>query len=203
MTTDPRSDSRPSIPDDATIRDGEPPAPSRSRVVRPVFFRSSLTGSLPPDVRDLMIGIATVTDDEGWLLWRPEEIAVTVYPYEPTETRLADFHRRADALLERRLIVIEDCGCARMPRLKEHFGMKGGRPTVTVWSFHQSHRSVTAHASTDTSFPVSVSGSASSSVSGAVSGLGSGEGGRCDRCHRPTSDHDLRCELAPHLRVAS
>src|SRR5262245_20227969 len=86
-----------------------PPAPSRVRIIRPQFYRSALTGSLPPDVRDCLIGLTTVADDEGWLLWSPAEIATTIYPYAPARRRAADLERRAGKLQAAGLLVVEEC----------------------------------------------------------------------------------------------
>jgi hypothetical protein len=58
-----------------------PPTPYRTRVVRPTLYRSERTGSLAPDVRDLLIGLTTMADDEGWMTWAPREIAAMLYPF--------------------------------------------------------------------------------------------------------------------------
>lgn len=146
-----------------------PPAPSRVRVIRPAFYRGHATGSLAPDVRDALIGCTTQADDEGWLLWDLDDVATTLYPYLPARRRRIDLERRAERLVEAGLLVIEPCGCAFLPSLKEHHGIKGGRPTSQVWAWHQSH--VRARAGTSEHAPSSVS--SSSSVSSAVQGSSS------------------------------
>lgn len=122
-------------------RSTEPPPPSRVRLIRPAFYRSARTGALPPDVRDLMIGLITTVDDEGWLLWRLTELAAALYPYEPPARRLRDIKRRADVLVEAGLVIVHDCGCAFMPTAVRDHGMKGGNHTTAIWAWHMSHTS--------------------------------------------------------------
>lgn len=186
-----------------------PPAPSRSRIVRPQFYRSAVTGSLAPDVRDLLIGLTTVTDDDGWLLWSPAELATTIYPYAPARKRERDLERRADVLVRAGLLVIKPCGCAEIPSLKEHHGMKGGEKTHKVWEWHSRHPStVGLRSATDDS--VSVVGLSSSSVSSSVIDSGSSSSRAhddappreeadgaptCRDCRRPTSAHAANCPV--------
>jgi hypothetical protein len=118
---------------------GAPPAPSRARVVRPSSWRSSLTGMLAPDVRDALLGLTTLADDEGWLMWSPDEITAWLYPYTTVGRRLADLKRRAAILETAGLLVIHGCGCAYLPTMKEQHGIKGGRPTAQIWNWHYGH----------------------------------------------------------------
>ena len=53
----------------------EPRMPSRVRLHRPDLWRDETTGRLAPAARDLYCGLSTLTDDRGWLLWRPATIA--------------------------------------------------------------------------------------------------------------------------------
>jgi len=103
----------------------------------------------------------------------------------------------------RRIPSIRSAG-ARLPRLKEHFGIKGGNKSAAVWEFHSGHVSVPVRTRTES---VSVVGSSSSSSldTSLVSGMGvrSGEGALCDRCHRPTSLHDPTCSEAANLKVVN
>lgn len=187
-----------------------PPAPSRVRVVRPQFYRSSSTGSLPPDVRDLLIGLTTVTDDEGWLLWSPDELATTIYPYQPSTRRLRDLQRRAERLVSAGLLVIhEECGCAFLPSLKEHHGVKSGRQTSPIWNWHHAHavgRGMPRNAeerpsssSSSSSGSGSFEGSASSSSPARDAGSPprNGAGGEpwCLDCKRPVALHAADCPV--------
>jgi hypothetical protein len=193
-----------------------PPAPSRSRVVRPQFFRSAATGSLAPDVRDCLVGLTTVTDDSGWLLWSPEEIATTLYPYAPPRRRLRDLERRAAVLAAAGLLVIKPCGCAEIPTLIEHFGIKGGDRTQKVWEWHSRHPSdYGLRRATDDSVSVSVSSSSSFLVdevgasssrahdgpNGTTTEVVPFVAGTCEECHRPTSVHAPLCSQTSHLRA--
>lgn len=170
-----------------------PPAPSRVRVVRPQFYRSAVTGSLRPDVRDCLIGLMTVADDEGWLLWSLDELATTMYPYTPPRRRLRDLEARADVLVAAGLLVIETCGCAHLPTLKEHHGIKGGRQTTPIWGWHQPHavdgrvRTGTA-AHVPSSSSVSSSSSSSDSVKASSSSPARANGARTARYLAPRGE---------------
>lgn len=198
----------------ATQASGAPPTPYRTRQVRPTFYRSELTGSLPPDVRDLLLGLTTMADDEGWMLWRPSELAATIYPYQSTGRRLRDLERRATLLVEAGLVVIKECGCAFLPTLQEHHGHRGGEKTKAIWAWHHASNdshSVGLRSATDDS--VSVSGSSSSSSSVSDSGSGSSSSGArgiddsavCKDCRRPLSVHRADCPVLrnPSLSVVN
>lgn len=195
---------------------GAPPTPSRVRVVRPGFYRSAATGSLPPDVRDLLIGLTTLSDDEGWLIWQPAELAAWIYPYAPAGKRLRDLERRAARLIDAGLVIVEPCGCAFLPTLKEQHGVKGGNKSTAIWGWHLRHESGQVRTETDES----VSGSSSSlgSSLGSVAGSSSSRAGnsapprdgagdaRCLDCGRPTSVHLPSCPVLVNpalLRVVS
>jgi hypothetical protein len=152
----------------------EPPPPSRQRLIRASFYRSGLTGSLAPDVRDLFIGLLTVTDDEGWLLWRPAEIAATVYAYQPARKRQADLERRVKVLVASGLLVIRECGCAVIPTLKEHHGLKGGKPTTAIWAWHQHAHYVPLRSDTEDSLSPSLVASSSSFIEQAAAEIADG-----------------------------
>lgn len=195
---------------------GSPPAPSRTRLIRPGFYRAEATGSLAPDVRDMLVGLTTMADDEGWLVWHPAEIAASLYPYAPAGRRLRDLERRAGRLVEAELLVIKECGCALLPTLKEHHAVKGGVKLTAIWAWHHTH-SVALHSATETSVSDSVSGSSSSSGSLSDSGSSSSRAtngaalseaapssalSTCEGCGQATNDHSLRCPQAPWMAVA-
>lgn len=186
-------------------RDAAPPAPSRVRLVRPGFYRSQTTGALAPDVRDLLLGLATMADDEGWLVWRPAEIAATIYPYAPIGRRVRDLERRSAVLVDAELLIHHDCGCSLMPTLKAHHATKGGVQSSAVWAWHVRHRDESLQSTTDISVSSSVTAtsSSSSSVTGSLS-LRALEGlpaAVCGDCGRPTKMHAATCPVAlnPHL----
>jgi hypothetical protein len=185
-----------------------PPAPSRVRLIRPGFYRSEATGALSPDVRDLLIGLTTMADDEGWILWQPAEIAAGLYAYAPATRRLRDIARRSTRLIEAGLLLVNDCGCALLPTLKEHHAVKGGVKSTGIWAWHQGH-SVALRSPKDTSVSDSGSVTASSSSSVKDSGASSSgareaapqDGATCVLCRRPTAVHALNCPDAPHLKA--
>jgi hypothetical protein len=177
--------------------DGDAPlAPSRVRLIRPQFYRSLTTGPLAPDVRDALLGLTTVADDEGWLLWSPEELAATIYPYAPPRRRVLGLQRRTARLIAAGLLIVEPCGCAHLPTLKANHAVKSGRQTAPVWSYHIGHshgRGIPrndAERSSSSSGLVLDSDSSSSSFSDLPPGPGT-----CEQCHRPTSVHAPTCAL--------
>lgn len=120
----------------------EPRMPSHVRLARPDCWRAGATGRLHPDERDCYLGLATLADDAGWLLWRPAEIGASLYGYQPVGRRERDLARRARALEDAGLLVLNECGCALLPRMDD-LASKGGRPTYPVREYH-----LAAHAST-------------------------------------------------------
>ena len=188
-----------------------PTAPSRNRLVRPSLYRSSATGPLSPDVRDLLIGLTTVADDEGWLLWNAAEIAATIYAYADPAQRLVDLEVRARELVAAQLLEVHDCGCAYLPTLKDQHGIKGGKPTSQVFAWHHSHvgprGSTWDHVSDSGSGSGSVSGSSSSSGSDSVSVSPRARSGRprlnggaaaCPDCGQLLPLHAPGCPIAAH-----
>jgi hypothetical protein len=177
-------------------------------MLRPQLYRSSLTGSLAPDVRDLLLGLTTLCDDEGYMLWEPAEIASYIYSYQPARRRLRDFERRADVLIAAGLIDVKPCGCAYLPILVSYFGIKGGKPTSPIWTWHQRHPNVGERGATgdhDTD-----SGSSSSfgvvDESGAASSSSRARDGQeatreCEWCHTAFDLHDPMCPNARHLEA--
>lgn len=178
-------------------------------MVRPSFYRSDRTGPLAPDVRDLLIGLTTLADDDGWALWRPASIAVTLYPYEPHGRRLRALERRAAVLVEAGLLDIRSCGCAHLPTLREHASIKSGEKTHAIWNWHQRHASEGLRSGPEHSVSASGSESSSSSVldkasasSRAGEAAPNGSGAACPACGK-VGEHDVLCQNATHLRVVS
>ena len=129
---------------------------------RPDLWRDEVSGQLRPDVRDLYLGLVTLTDDGGFTLWRPASIGAALYPYEVPARRLRDLARRADALEVAGLVKRLQCGCAELPRMRRDCAQMGGDPTHVITEFHASHQSATdsygALRSATASGSVSVSG---------------------------------------------
>jgi hypothetical protein len=146
-------------------------------------------GRLPPDVRDLLLGLTTLADDEGWMLWRPSDIAATLYPFDPVRKRETALERRAKLLVADGLLVIRECGCAVLPSLPEHHAIKGGDKNRSIWKWHhEGGCSVALHSPTDVS--ASVSGSSSSSSSVSDKGSSSVRVGARDERDSPTHDRN-------------
>ncbi len=55
---------------------------ARTRYIKPGFFQHEKLGSLPAHCRLLFIGLWTIADREGRLLYRPKQIKAAVLPYD-------------------------------------------------------------------------------------------------------------------------
>lgn len=183
-----------------------PRMPSRTRLVRPDHWRDEATGRLSPDARDAYLGLSTISDDEGWLLWRPATIAAGLYPYQSPARRERDLARRAEILGTAGLLELHDCGCAHLPRMKRDLAVRGGEKSTAIEEFHAEHlsddgllRSPTSRDSGSASFsePASPSSSGSDSALPPIALVRTAEPTvgsaptpmACDRCHEPIDDH--------------
>ena len=150
----------------------EPRQPERTRLVRPDLYRDEVTGPLTPAQRDAYLGIATLTDDSGWALWRPQAIAASIYPYVSPAKRVRDLEARAATLQASGLLVLFDCGCAYLPRAKRDLVISGGKQIRQVEAYHQAHstdQSVSVPGDPDWSGTSTSSSSSSDSWSSASS----------------------------------
>jgi hypothetical protein len=149
----------------------EPRTPSRTRLVRPDLFRAESTGRLSSLARDIYLGLATVSDDAGWLLWRPAAIAATILPYRGPTRAQRDLDRAREDLVAVGLLVLHQCGCAYLPSAARDLFIKGGQKARVVADYHESHVTTdqSFRAGTDPSRDSS-SGSSSDSESGSPTG---------------------------------
>jgi hypothetical protein len=115
----------------------EPRMPSHVRLARPDLWRSGVTGRLTAEARDFYLGLSTLADDDGWLLWRLPEIGATLYAYAHPDTREATMADLAAALQDAELLVIHQCACAHLPRIDD-VAVTGGRKTHPVHDYHRS-----------------------------------------------------------------
>jgi hypothetical protein len=142
----------------------EPRQPQRTRLVRPDLFRDETTGTLRPAQLVLYLGLATVADDEGWLLWQPASIAAVLAPYAAPGRRVRDLERNADVLASVDLLRVLPCGCAVLPRSKRDLTISGGKQSRQVLAYHQAHITDQSVALPDD--PAYLSSSSSDSLSG-------------------------------------
>lgn len=173
----------------------EPAAPSRTRLIRPSFYRSAATGGLSAETRDFLLGLTTLADDAGWMLWRPAEIAANLYSYEPPARRSRDVERRAQELVDRNLVRIEPCGCAYLTTLLRDHAAKGGNRSFAISTWHREH--VSGSVRTDTQKPVSGLGSDSSSGSDSV--VGSVLHTEAEVAPAPARAHEAKPPLPPRV----
>jgi hypothetical protein len=155
-----------------------PRTPNRQRILRPDFWRDGATGRLRGAERDAYLGLATLTDDEGSTLWQPETIAALLFPYEAVEAREAMLVEYASALVYAELLIVLECACACLPRVKEDLGFKGGSHSSTVRDYHESQHpeSVQVRTSLDKSLSFVASSFVASSLEGKRQGEGVGGG---------------------------
>jgi hypothetical protein len=119
----------------------------RIRAVRPDFWQDDKLGHLSDAVRLFYIGLWCVSDDAGWLEWRPSQLGASLYPYRGAARRERDIEGWGDILVQTGRIVRHPCGCAFIPTLVKH-QRAGGNPT---YQYREKHR---YHTSMDESVPV-------------------------------------------------
>jgi hypothetical protein len=127
----------------------EPRMPNRTRVLRPSLWIDASTGGLSAEAFRLYLGLATVADDAGYLLWRPDTLAAHFYRFLWPDEREATLKNAAIEILRAGLLEIYDCECIHLPYLKRDLGVHGGNHTFTVEEYHR------AHVSTDKSVLIS------------------------------------------------
>jgi hypothetical protein len=120
----------------------------------------------------LYLGLATLADDHGFLLWRPVAIGAALFPYQETTAREAHLQASASALIDVELLVIHGCGCAQLPRFDRDLAQKGGTRSFSVEEFHGIH----VRTSTDKFMSGRVRTNPSRDWDRVGIGLGSGEG---------------------------
>jgi hypothetical protein len=110
----------------------------RIRAVRPDFWQDDTLGHLPDAVRLFYIGLWCVSDDAGWLEWKPSQLGATLYPYRSAARRERDINAWGASLVTAGRIVIHPCGCARIPTLTKHQRI-GGNPSYQARDKHRYH----------------------------------------------------------------
>jgi len=168
-----------------TTASGQAPRTSaRIRLLRPETFTDDVTGTLAPAALLAYLGLATRSDDAGFLVWRPAALTAAIMPYANPGRRERDLERIAEELVAVGLLRILDCGCAELPRMVCDLAIKGGNHSTSIRDWHLAHVPLDAPepVQTPTSESVSFSGSFSSSESdtGPLSGPGSGDGPGAD-----------------------
>jgi hypothetical protein len=164
-----------------TTASGQAPRTSaRIRLLRPETFTDDVTGTLAPAALLAYLGLATRSDDAGFLVWRPAALTAAIMPYANPGRRERDLERIAEELVAVGLLRILECGCAELPRMVRDLAIKGGNHSTSIRDWHLAHVRPDASepVQTPTLESVSFSGSFSSSESdtGPLSGPGSGDG---------------------------
>ena len=129
----------------------EPRLPERTRLLRPGLFEQEDSGPLPGEAFKLYVGLSTCSDDEGWLLWRPANIAARLYPYLPIVKRTKLLERERERLEAAGLLMVYECRCAQLLHLHRDFRIGGGNHTQAVVAYHASHLSTAEYVQVGTS----------------------------------------------------
>ena len=157
--------------------------PVRTRVLRPALWVDPATATLSAEAFRIYLGLATCTDDNGWLLWRPQTLAAQLLRFQPVARRERRLAQAMSELVAAGLLVVHPCGCAFLTYLWRDFRQSSGNHTTVVADFHASHTSTDEYVQGGTSPAPSSSSSsdsglsspsASSSHSGSSSASGSG-----------------------------
>lgn len=95
--------------------------------MKPDFFTDATVSAWPAAARLFYIGLWTVADDAGWLVWSLPEIGASLFPYETPKRRLADMTKWAEYLTRDGRLVVHDCGCGQIPTLSQHQRIAGNQ----------------------------------------------------------------------------
>lgn len=109
----------------------------RIRQVRPEFWSDEVVAAMPDGARLFYIGLWNISDDAGWLEWRPSRIGALLYPYETARRREHNIAAWAEHLTSRGRLVLQDCGCGVIPTLPRHQRISG-KQSYSVRDLHRS-----------------------------------------------------------------
>jgi hypothetical protein len=107
----------------------------RIRQVRPEFWSDETLAALPDAARLFYIGLWNISDDAGWLEWRPSHIGALLYPFRQVARRERDISGWSRLLSEDGRLKIYECGCAEIPTLPRHQRV-AGKPAYSVRDRH-------------------------------------------------------------------
>lgn len=147
----------------------------RIRQVRPEFWSDETIGGLSDAEKLFYIGLWTVADDAGWLVWVPAQISALLYPYKRAQRRRKDVEAWVDRLAGAGRVKLYDCGCLEIPSLPRHQRVAGTLNTKAK-DAHEAHVAPRGY--------VGLRAATSRSPSGSVEG-GSGRGYVEERSTRP------------------
>jgi hypothetical protein len=110
---------------------------SRTRLIRPEFYKDELMAGAAITTRFVYIGLWTLCDDAGYFERKPRQIAAELFPYDSQIRRQRVVDKALDELVELERVKYLDCGLhGVVPTLPKH-GAKGGTKAETVASRHR------------------------------------------------------------------
>lgn len=109
----------------------------RTRLIRPEFWSDADMADLPADVRLTFMGLWCLSDDEGYFVWHPREIAAELYRYQQPADREEAVLGHLDALTEAHRIEALPClRHGRVPSMAKH-RIQSGRHTFLIRDLHR------------------------------------------------------------------
>ena len=186
----------------------EPRMPVRTRIMRPALWIDAATATLSDGSFRLYLGLTTCSDDDGWLLWRPETLAAHLCRFQPLRQRERWLESGRRELAEKGLLVVHECGCGFLANLFRDFRTSGGNHSEAVHTYHQSHACTDpsvqvgtspAPSSSSSSFSATPSSSSSFSLPGTDPGRGQvvPSSGPCRDCGKPMTDKEPGAKVGP------
>jgi hypothetical protein len=110
---------------------------SRTRLIRPEFYKDELMAGASISTRFVYIGLWTLCDDAGYFERKPHQIAAELFPYDGLARRQRLVDKALAELVELHRVRYLDCGVhGVVPTLPKH-GAKGGTKAETYLSRHR------------------------------------------------------------------
>jgi hypothetical protein len=110
---------------------------SRTRLLRPDFFKDERMAALSITARYVYMGLWTLCDDAGYFELKPRQIAAELFPYEgPARRQRVVDGCLADLVANGRIRYLECGEHAVVPTLPKH-GTKGGNKAETYLARHR------------------------------------------------------------------
>ena len=111
----------------------------RIRQVKPDLWTDPVTARFSDGAMRLYIGLWTLADDAGYLVWDTEQIGALLYAYDVPKGRVKRIDRAAAEIVDSGRMTIYDCGHAVIPTLPRHQRFSSSKRVVTVQAKHISH----------------------------------------------------------------
>jgi len=122
---------------------------SRTRLLRPDFFKDERMAALSITARYVYMGLWTLCDDAGYFELKPRQIAAELFPYDSPTKRQRTVDSAMESLVSSERVKYLDCGAhGVVPTLPKH-GTKGGNKAETYLDRHKACKYIRVRTSPD------------------------------------------------------